>query len=384
MRLLFLFLFPFFFSTLFAIEPNQWDNFQDGTTQGWGSGAPNPNPPVVVMNGGPSGSGDAYLLVTSHGGTGAGSMLITFNTIQWSGDYITAGVTTISMHMNNLTNEELNMRVALQGPGGNFWSVNPVNLPAQSGWQVVQFSLLQSDLTGGSNYNLTLSNVTQLRILHNPVGSHMGATIDADLGIDNITAAADPLPVELTSFTAAQIGNNVVLNWITATEVNNFGFEIERKIFSNESEGEWRLIGFNEGYGTSTGEIKYSYIDDLSAINADKTAYRLKQIDFNGSFTYSNSVYVEKIIPSKFTIEQNYPNPFNPTTKIKFSLPEDEFVSLKIYNQLGKEVAVLINERISAGNHIINFDASDLASGIYYYKISAGKISLTKKMILIK
>ena len=113
-----------FIPTLFAIETNQFDNFQDGTLQGWGSGGPNPNPPHVVLDGGPNGTDDAYLLVTSNGSEGAGSKLIVFNAGQWNGNYINAGVTQISMYMNNFSDNELKMRVVLQGSGGSFWSIN--------------------------------------------------------------------------------------------------------------------------------------------------------------------------------------------------------------------------------------------------------------------
>ena len=386
------FLFSFLFTSIFAIEPNQWDNFQDGTTQGWGSGPVNPNPPINVSTGGPGGSSDAYLRVISNDTVGAGSMLITFNVTQWTGNYVTAGVTAISMYMNNFSNETLFMRIAMQGPGGNFWSVNPVTLLPQSGWQIVQFSLQPASLTGGVDVNATLSGVSQFRILHNAVGAYIGATVDAEIGIDNITAAENPLPVELVSFTANQNGSTVGLSWVTASEINNLGFEIERKLFQNGKESDWRLLGFKEGYGTSSEQKTYFFNDDLSGVYAEKAAYRLKQIDFDGTFTYSDIVYIENIIPMIFSLEQNFPNPFNPATKIKFKLPQDNFVSLKVYNSLGKEVAVLVNERKEAGNYQVDLDASTFASGIYYYKLNAGdpsagtgqSFSETKKMILLK
>ncbi|RPI75621.1 MAG: T9SS C-terminal target domain-containing protein [Ignavibacteriales bacterium] len=378
------FLFSFLFTSIFAIEPNQWDNFQDGTTQGWGSGASNPNPPQVMMNGGPSGTGDAYLLVTSNGTSGAGSKLITYNTTQWAGDYISAGVNVISMHMNNYGNETLNMRICVQGPGGSFWSAVPVTLLPQSGWQSAQFSLSAAALTGGTDLNLTLSGTTQVRILHSVAGGSAGDIITAELGIDNISAAENPLPVELVSFTARQSGNSVILNWITSSEINNHGFEIERKLYDNENEAVWRLIGFKDGAGTTSEQYNYSFVDDLSNTNAEKIAYRLKQFDFNGSFTFSDIVYVENVVPLNFGLLQNFPNPFNPATVIKFNLPQDEFVSLKVFNSLGKEVANLIDEKRSAGIHQINFEAAELSSGIYYYKLSAGNFSETKKMLLIK
>src|SRR5690606_29451252 len=133
--------------TYFAIEAGQSDDFQDGTTQNWTSGAVNPNPPTVIMNGGPSGSGDAYLNIIANGSAGAGGRLVVFNQSQWTGDYLTAGVSTISMHLNNTSAQSLSMRIVLRGAGGNFWSADPVVLAAQSGWQVVQFSLESTDLT---------------------------------------------------------------------------------------------------------------------------------------------------------------------------------------------------------------------------------------------
>ena len=386
--LLTIFFFSFLFTSLFAIEPNQWDNFQDGTTQGWTSGLLNPNPPMVMPDGGPGGNGDAYLHVISNGGIGAGGKLVTFNTLQWSGDYISAGVTVVSMYMKNFSDENLSMRIVVQGPGGSFWSLNAIVLSPQSEWQVAQFSLSAADLTGGTDLNATLSNVTQFRILNSVSGSSMGDIIAAALGIDNITAAENPLPVELVSFTAHQNGSTVLLNWVTASEINNFGFEIERKLFQDGNENEWRLIGFKEGFGTTTKESNYTFYDDLKNISAEKSAYRLKQIDFNGTFAYSDIVYIEKIIPLDFNLSQNFPNPFNPETKIKFSLPSDEFVSLKVFNLLGSEVANLVNEKRTAGIYSINFSPiggnAQLPSGVYFYQLIAGQFSETKKMVLLR
>jgi hypothetical protein len=384
-RLFTIIIFSFLITSAFAIEPNQWDNFQNGTTQGWGSGSVNPNPPVVILDGGPDGTGDAYLLVSAHGGSGAGSMLITFNTTQWTGDYVSAGVTAISMHMNNFSNETLNMRIAVQGSGGNFWSADPVTLSPQSGWQIVQFSLLPDDLTGGADANATLSNVTpQFRILHSVSGGNTGDVVDAEIGIDNITAAENPLPVELVSFSANQNAGNVVLNWVTSSETNNLGFEIERKLYKNETEENWRTVGFKEGAGSTTNEKSYVYYDVVDKINADKIAYRLKQIDFNGSFTYSNAVYIEKISPFNFSLEQNFPNPFNPATNFEYRISDFVLITLRVYDVLGNEVAIIVNEQKEPGNYKIKFDASSLVSGVYYYQIVAGNFSETKKMILLR
>jgi hypothetical protein len=384
-------IFSFLLASAFAIEPGQWDNFQDGTTQGWGSGAPNPNPPVVVQDGGPDEEGDAYLLVSANGGVGAGSMLITFNNSQWTGDYVSAGVTVISMHMNNFSDETLYMRIAVQGAGGNFWSGEPVILSPQSGWQIVQFSLLPDDLTGGTDANATLSNITQFRILHSVSGAYIGDIVDAELGIDNITAAENPLPVELVSFTVDQNASTIVLKWITATETNNLGFEIERKLYKNIGEEGWRIIGFREGAGTTTEKKNYIYYDNLTEVNTDKIAYRLKQVNFNGTFTFSNVVYVEKVVPIDFSLSQNFPNPFNPTTNFEFRLPAGKagvsgfgLVTLKIYDVLGNEITTMVNEEKEPGEYKVHFDASHLPSGVYYYQLSAGSFSETKKMILLR
>jgi len=187
------------------------------------------------------------------------------------------------------------------------------------------------------------------------------------------------IPVELISFSSSVEGNTVNLSWLTATELNNRGFEIERS--SNKTN--WRTIGFKEGKGTTSEPQQYSYSDILSGIESSKLYYRLKQIDFNGIFEYSNVVEVE-IAPSAFSLSQNYPNPFNPGTIINYQLPINNFVSLKIYDVLGNEVAILVNEEKPAGKYQIEFDGSSLPSGIYFYKLTSGSFVETKKMILLK
>jgi hypothetical protein len=227
----------FFADNTSAIDENQWDNFEDGTTQGWGSGSPNPNPPANVSSGGPNGDDDHYLRVSSTGGNGPGSMLITFNNSQWAGNYIDAGITEISMHVNNFGSTDLLLRLAFyKNTGANiFWTINAEPVPANSGWVVVYFSVQSMDLTGGTDVNAALSNVTQLRIIHRASGGYQADPIVAELGIDNITAGPQPLPVELTSFTAAPADGNVLLNWETSSENNNRGFEVERSFAG----GEW-------------------------------------------------------------------------------------------------------------------------------------------------
>ncbi len=193
-----------------------------------------------------------------------------------------------------------------------------------------------------------------------------------------------PVPVELTSLSASANGNIVMLKWTTATEINNKGFDIERKdINDNYSNSGWERIGFVQGIGTSTHPKEYSYVDAISKYG--KYLYRLKQIDFDGKVTYSEEVSVEAgSKPENFVLEQNYPNPFNPTTFIKFSLPQASKVNLSIYNSLGELVNVLAFGEYEAGVYERVFDASGLASGIYVYVLRADNIVLKQKMILLK
>jgi len=191
------------------------------------------------------------------------------------------------------------------------------------------------------------------------------------------------IPVELTSFTAIVSNGEVLLNWITATETNNLGFEVERKN-QGSNDGTWELIGFVDGNGTTTESNSYSFSDDISSINVSSLSYRLKQIDFNGVYEYSAVVNVDNLAPSDYVLEQNYPNPFNPGTTIKFGLPEKSNVAITVYNSLGAEVATLVNEIREAGIYEIEFNANDFSSGIYYYKIASGNFIETKKMILLK
>ena len=190
---------------------------------------------------------------------------------------------------------------------------------------------------------------------------------------------AAPLPVELTAFTASTLDNSVELNWETATEVNNYGFEIERKFDG----AKWNNIGFVEGHGNSNSPKYYSYSDNKIKASG-KYLYRLKQIDIDGSFEYSKEVEASIADPNEFELDQNYPNPFNPTTSIKFNIPFDSNVKLNVFNILGEEVAELLNENLSAGHYNIKFNASKLNSGIYFYKLETNKFTQMRKMILVK
>jgi hypothetical protein len=187
------------------------------------------------------------------------------------------------------------------------------------------------------------------------------------------------IPVELASFTSIVKDNDVTLNWRTVTETNNSGFAIERK--SGQNSG-FIQVGNVPGRGTTTEPVNYSYTD--KGLNSGTYTYRLKQIDLDGTFKYVGTIEVEVVPPKVFALEQNYPNPFNPATTIKYSVPVKGFVTLSIFNVLGQKVTDLINKEVEAGSYQLNFDASNLSSGVYFYKLEAGKFTSIKKMMLIK
>ncbi len=191
------------------------------------------------------------------------------------------------------------------------------------------------------------------------------------------------LPVNLTSFSAYTQNGKVFLNWTTTSELNSHRFEIERKTISMDLESSWILIGFKNGNGTTTKQNEYTFIDNISEINADVIEYRLKQIDYNGSYTYSQVVKIQTL-PLSFSLSQNYPNPFNPTTKIKYQLPELSKIKLTVYDVLGREVKTLVNEEKPAGSYEVKFDGTDLPSGVYFCRIETSKFSDTKKFVLLK
>lgn len=187
------------------------------------------------------------------------------------------------------------------------------------------------------------------------------------------------LPVEMTSFSVNLENNAAELLWETATEINNYGFEVQRT--SNNEK--WKILGFVNGHGNSNSPKFYSYKDkDLDV--SGKYSYRLKQIDINGTFEYSDVIETESSTPQEYKLNQNYPNPFNPTTTISYSIPEHADVKIIIYSIFGEEVRTLLNDRKEAGTYSINFNAENLASGIYFYTIETGKYFATKKFTLLK
>ncbi len=247
------------------------------------------------------------------------------------------------------------------------WSAFPTDIPIGSGTQTANSKLFVANTSGNVSPN---------------------------------TLVSSPLPVELSSFTASVLNNTVLLKWRTETEVNNYGFEIERKTGSRQSAvGEWEQIAFIEGFGNSNSPKEYSFEDNLSltrTLNLTPALYyRLRQIDNDGSFNYSNvvEVFIGEI-PDGFLLEQNYPNPFNPSTKIRFAVDKSVHTALKVYDALGKHIVTLFDALADAGRiYEVEFSTKggssiggnvlDLQSGVYYYHLVAGENQSTKKMILL-
>ena len=224
---------------------------------------------------------------------------------------------------------------------------------------------LTPTLNGSDGYNVGFS-------------SFYGFPLTTGISPDDPVNVNALLPVELTSFSATTIRNDVKLSWKTVTEVNNYGFEIERSVLNSE----WYKIGFVNGNGNSNSPKDYSFVD--TKVNAGKYSYRLKQIDNDGKFEYSKTIEIDVNNENKFELSRNYPNPFNPVTTIQFRLPQTGLVKLTLFNILGQEVRTLVNEFMEAGMHSVNFNASELNSGIYIYKLESGSFNQTKKMTIIK
>ncbi len=222
----------------------------------------------------------------------------------------------------------------------------------------------------------------------------------ATIALDNIVwynfiDAGIPLPVELVAFTAIAHGSVAELNWITATEVNNYGFEVERKSIpldpplqggsrATGEAGGFQKVAFVEGHGTTNAPQSYSYTDNT--FTAGAFSYRLKQIDRDGVFQYSNSVEITAALTADdYHLAQNFPNPFNPSTTIRFAVKTPQRVSLNVYNMLGQEVRTLYNQEAEAGvMYAIPFDGSGLSSGVYYYRLRTADHTELKKMVMMK
>lgn len=306
------------------------------------------------------------------------------------------GTAFISTYLNNDPGQAINVNIGgtnatsndglVHDPGfvyNDIWFTTTYNGNDSSGYATYNISInygslfftqpdqlyivKRTDKTG----NWTCLNTTR----SGTVLTATGLTDFCDFGI----AGTDVQPVELSSFVSTINGRNVELNWATTSESNNSGFDVERSSVN----GSWTKVGNVAGNGTTSTGQSYSFTDRNVA--SGNYSYRLKQVDFNGNFEYhnlSNEVIIG--IPTKFDLSQNYPNPFNPSTKISYDLPVDGKVSLKIFDMSGKEIMTLVNEVKTAGYYSVNFNASSLSSGVYFYSLSADNFTATKKMMLIK
>ena len=285
-------------------------------------------------------------------------------------------------------------------PMGN---VNPVSDPASSINSQIQANYNQSSAyiysdesssygTGWHTYELMNSAVSDLQSALSQGWFAMGF-IDRDfstsyyVNFDGWSQSNPPylkvnyhyiVPVELTSFNATVNNGSVLLKWNTATEKNNKGFDIQRK----QENSSYENIAFVNGAGTSTESHDYTYSD--SKIDNGNYTYRLRQVDYDGTVSYSNEVNVHVNVPLVFGLEQNYPNPFNPTTEINYTVAKDGFVSLTVFNALGQEVVKLVDGNVKAGRHQVTFNASRLSSGVYFYRLEQSSKNSVKKMLLLK
>jgi hypothetical protein len=246
-------------------------------------------------------------------------------------------------------------------------------------------------LLTGTSYGQTYSDITY------DAGTSIDIQTGADVCASNVyingtfsgggSICSGALPVELLSFTFYTNKNNVTLNWSTASEINNSGFDVERSLIIKNNIGEWEKIGFVNGNGTSNEPRLYSFED--KKIAAGWYRFRLKQIDYNGNYEYfalENDVVIAS--PKIFSMSQNYPNPSNPKSKIDYEIPVDGKVTVRLYDILGNEAALMVNETKLAGYYSTEFDGTNLASGVYFYRLtvegSRQKFSKTIKMVLVK
>lgn len=224
-----------------------------------------------------------------------------------------------------------------------------------------------------------------------------GTTVEVQLGADVCaddiiingiftgigTLCNGPLPVQITLFNYSVNKNKVILNWVTAWELNNSGFDIERAKITEKGIISWYRTGFIEGNGT-VNETKYYSFEDKN-LQPGTYKYRLKQIDYNSNYEYFDLMQEVNIMPPvNFFVKQNFPNPSNPKSNIYYEIPVAAIVSIRVYNMLGQLVKTIVNEYKDAGYHIAEFDGTNLPSGVYFYRLVAGNFAETKKMILLK
>jgi photosystem II stability/assembly factor-like uncharacterized protein len=276
---------------------------------------------------------------------------------------------------------------SLSAPYGGCLPLNVSYVPGTSSGYVITGCLNVNGYSTGSAYTLdggnTWTNLDDGNYCYTIFNSDLSgwATNWGTNSFYKYVGPPLPVPVELTSFCAAADGNDVILSWKTSTETNNKGFDIQRSEVGDQK-SEWKKVGFVEGKGTTTEEQNYSFSD--KKVPEGSYTYRLKQIDLNGAVNYSEEVNIEVKAVYTYYLDQNYPNPFNPTTTIKFGLKKKSNVRIDIFSSIGENVKTILNEERDPGNYTINFNAGDMPSGVYLYRITSETFSSVKKMMLVK
>jgi hypothetical protein len=283
-------------------------------------------------------------------------------------DQTTGVIFVVFYDRRNTTGVETDVYVARSTDGGNTFE---------------NFKVSESSFTPNSNIFFgDYTNIAAFDKKVYPIWMRLdGSALSVWTALINDSSAV--VPVELLNFTAELLSGDVKLVWQTASELNNHGFEIQRNLRNKAGENtDWSTIGFVEGNGTTTGVTDYNFIDN--PLESGTYSYRLKQLDFDGSYRYLSETDIQFILLDDFRLEQNYPNPFNPATTIEFRLPVRTFVQIKLFDMLGKEIALLVNEEKQAGIHEVEFKGTEFSSGMYVYKMIAGKYEQSRKMLLIK
>jgi hypothetical protein len=328
----------------------------------------------------------------------SGGLVLTENAAFIAGEYLLAG------HNNGTGLTALDVTASVTKRWSRVWYFDKTSVSTST----IKIAFDLGDYGGGTpataaNYRLLYRSGTTGNFSEAATGTSIVSTDQVEFSVATNTVAdgyytlgtinegASPLPVELVSFNALAKGNSAQLSWATATETNNYGFEIERiplgfavYPFTKEDNGRFQKVGFIEGAGTTNSPRDYSFVDNN--LRNGTYDYRLKQIDRDGKFEYSQKVEVTIAgAPQVFALMQNYPNPFNPSTTIEFTLPEDGKVTLKVYDVLGKVVATLVDGELKAGSvHRATFDASRISSGIYFFRLQHEGKQLMKKLLVMK
>ncbi len=407
------------------VMAGQSDDFNDGTTQDWRNGR---NTPDVsnVPDGGPDGAGDGYLQINADGSFIAGR-LVAFNTDQWIGDWTAAGITSVTMDLNNTGTNPLTIRLWIEGPGGTFVSDDNVALPVSSGWQSASFSVDPADLvaSGGTDVSATLADVVRFRIYHGPTASAPGPNIVGLLGVDNVTAVGAPAPnfdlvaTNTTPLTVAPggsiqfdyaISNNTASPatgnlWFTASPGGLSGI-----IQSGTLPGGQTVNGsYTQNVPASAPAGTYTYnlnigvfpngiIDsetftvtvtaarpgDRPALNAYPTSWPVSDAAPWSVVEEAGPVAMSSVTPETFALHAAYPNPFETTTSLGFDVPEATALNVTVYDVLGREVAVLLDGTVEAGQHTVRFDGSSLSRGVYLVRLQTAEVSEVRRVTLVR